>query len=226
MLINLRQITIVSINCVDPYEGAKALLYSCKNICFKEAILFTDTNVQIGGIRTIKIDNLKSVDEYNDFVLRLSEYINSDYVLLIQDDGYVINSNMWSNEFLKYDYIGALWPKEQSWIERQQTKKYMVGDWNRVGNGGFSLRSKKFMELSAHFKSCEGVGEDVFLCLKNYGYMKQHGINFAPIELAKKFSYENNIDNWQERVELDVNKHFGFHGKELLNSQYLISLKG
>ena len=36
--------------------------------------------------------------------------------------------------FFDYDYIGAPWPNNFV---------------NRVGNGGFSLRSKKFLELTA-----------------------------------------------------------------------------
>ena len=40
---------------------------------------------------------------------------------------------LWDPKFLNYDYIGALWPHYKE---------------NQVGNGGFSLRSKKLLESS------------------------------------------------------------------------------
>ena len=31
---------------------------------------------------------------------------------MVQDiDGHIVNPHLWTNEFLKYDYIGAPWPK-------------------------------------------------------------------------------------------------------------------
>lgn len=226
--IGLENITAVSINCVNAQEGINALLYSAKNIQFKELILFTHEEISHPDIRVVKIDKLASVDQYNDFVLRLNDYydiLDSDYTLIVQDDGFVTSPELWRNDFLQYDYIGAPWPSERSWVEKQFNQQYMKPGFNQVGNGGFSLRSRKFLELSAHFISCEGAGEDTFLCHRHYGYMLQNGINFAPVEVAKQFSWENNIDDWQNPGVLDELKHFGFHGKNFSNSQEIIKLK-
>lgn len=225
-MIELPNVTILTVNCVDANEGIAAINYSRKGINFKEAILFTHEDVYAPDIKVIKIPRLKSVDEYNDFILRLGDFnIDSDFVMVVQDDGYPININNWDNRFLDFDYIGAVWPNERSWIERQQTRNWMHSDWNRVGNGGFSLRSRKFLILSSTFSSCKGFGEDVFLSLVNHKYMVDNGINFAPVELAQKFSYENNLENWREPGIFDTEKHFGFHGKNFINSQELIDLK-
>lgn len=224
-MLNLPQITLVTINCVNPQEGVKALRYSMREIIFAEAILITHEDIIADDVKIIKIEKLNSVQEYNDFLLGLIQYIDTAYALVIQDDGYVLNASNWNHSWLKYDMIGAVWPNEQDWICRQQTKEWMVGNWNRVGNGGFSLRSKKFMELSDSFESCLGFGEDAFLNLVKYNYMIDNGIKFAPVEVAKKFSMENNLENWPERISLEVGSTFGFHGKELLNSDYLINLK-
>jgi len=224
--IGLENITAISINCVNAQEGINALLYSAKNIQFKELVLFTHEKVSHPDIRVIKIDKLASVDAYNDFILRLAEHIvDSEYTLVLQDDGFVVSPDLWRNEFLDYDYIGAPWPADRSWVEKQFNKEFMPDGFNQVGNGGFSLRSLRFMELSSHFASCEGAGEDTFLCHTQYKFMKTWGIKFAPVEVAKLFSWENNIDDWQNPGELDISKHFGFHGKNFSNSTEVIKLK-
>ena len=60
----------------------------------------------------------------------MKRYINTKFCLVTQWDGWVINSQKWNSEFLNYDYIGAIWPDYSS---------------NQIGNGGFSLRSKKLL---------------------------------------------------------------------------------
>jgi hypothetical protein len=66
--------------------------------------------------------------------------------------------------------------------------------------------------------------------LEKYGDAIKHGIKFAPFEISLKFSYEIpfNPDNkiWnRDGDNFDINSHFGFHGKNFKNSEYLISLK-
>lgn len=227
-MLNLQNVSIVSINCLNPLESVKALKYSCKDIKFKDVFLLTDENIKVAGVNTIIIDKLQGINAYSDFVLRLNDFYNlidSEFVLIVQDDGFVVNAELWDNDFLNYDYIGAPWPAEQDWVERQKSSRFMPIGYNQVGNGGFSLRSRKFLQLSSHFRECNGYGEDAFLCTVNYDYMINNGIKFAPVDLAKKFSYENPLENWSTQIEFDGNKHFGFHGRQFLNSQQLINLK-
>ncbi len=101
---------------------------------------------------------------------------------------------------------------------------------NRVGNGGFSLRSKKFLEFSDSFKDCEGYGEDTFLCTREYQKAVDAGIKFAPFELAVKFSYENPLieygTHWDQfDTKFDPTKHFGWHGSNFANTAELMGLK-
>jgi hypothetical protein len=90
---------------------------------------------------------------------------------------------------------------------------------NRVGNGGFSLRSKKlalvckelnFSDLKLKFSISS---EDIIICHYLYDYMKKNNIKFAPINLASNFSIEDEKTNYQ--YGYDVGKVFGFHGKHL-----------
>ena len=135
---------------------------------------------------------------------------------------------------IRDSYIGAPWPTAYSWRKRWSDKKYQNAaknsKINRVGNGGFSLRSKKFLKYASNFESCNGIAEDVFLCLVNYEKAIENDIRFAPFEIAFKFSYEVPLKGRKMKKEakdqfLDKSKHFGWHGKRFINSDELINLK-
>jgi len=229
----MEKIILVQINCVNARDGINAMHYSMRGMKFSDAILFTHEDIEADGIRVVKIDKLNSVDEYNDKVLRLYEMLEElkveyDFMLLVQDDGYVINPELWDPVFLAYDYCGAPWPNNKEWIDKQtKSNKHMVGDWNRVGNGGFSLRSKKFIKTTSDlFLTNGGRGEDINLCLHHGIVLKfVWGIKFAPVDVALRFSYENPIAETDYCPYFDKTKHFGFHGHQLNNSQELINLK-
>lgn len=83
-------------------------------------------------------------------IKELNKYIETSYVLIIQYDGFILNPDAWTDEFLEYDYIGAPW--------------WYTDDCN-VGNGGFSLRSKKLLEILANDDSIlETHPEDHHIC--------------------------------------------------------------
>jgi hypothetical protein len=87
----------------------------------------------------------------------------------------------------------------------------------RVGNGGFSLRSKKILslatELNLEWKPYFGFwNEDGFFCCHNKHLYEERGCVYAPIEVAAKFSIENSIE---ENKGIET---FGFHGKH--NNNY------
>ncbi len=221
-------VDIVSINCVNPEESIKALDYSCNKIKFNNSYLLTDKKIQHGNHKLIYVDKIKSISEYNNFCLKLNKFeFESDHILLIQDDGYVINAENWNNEFLKYDYIGAPWPNDQVWLEKfiEPSLQNFVSDIfneNRVGNGGFSLRSRKFLEYSENFTSCEGIGEDLFLTIINYNKALDNSIIFPDVEEALKFSTEFGLfgkdkKKWLKYKYMKKITSFGFHGKMNIN---------
>lgn len=232
---DLSNIDIVTINCTKPIDGLKAIKHCMKNFKFGKAILITHEELYDSEVETHIIPRLKSVDEYNDYVLNLHNYVNNDFVLLVQDDGFIVNPDNWDDEYLKYDYIGAPWSTNEdiAWIELQNEsiKQHLYDTLgkNRIGNGGFSLRSRKFIEYSSQFTTCHGMGEDAYLNVVNYDKAKTYDIKYPPFELAKKFSYENDLINDKIRnprkVMYNLEKHFGFHGHNFINSRELINLK-
>jgi len=130
--------------------------------------------------------------------------------------------------------VGAPWPSSNKWRKRWKQANYQDAyknaKKNRVGNGGFSLRSKKFLNYSSQFSSCNGIAEDVFLCLVNYKNAIEHGIEFAPFEVAYKFSLEVSLKGKNYRKEkanstFNTEDHFGWHGKRFSNKDYLLNLK-
>jgi len=191
----LNNITLLCIDGVNPHIGLKALKYSMKDICFAKSKLLSHIepdNIP-KNIEFIKIPKL-SHDSYSPFMLHeLYKYVDTDFCLTIHDDGFVINPHLWSDEFLNYDYIGAPW------------KDY--GQINRVGNGGFSLRSKKLINLCRNMKPMGH--EDGTICLTYKHILETYGCKFAPVEIAMKFSLESRIPE----CEFDLNNCFGFHGR-------------
>jgi hypothetical protein len=191
MSIALTDVTLCAADCAHPALAARALGNSLQQCRFGDAILFTDIEAE-GPFRTVKIPSLCSRDDYSAFILkRLCKEISTAYVLIIQADGYVINANAWRAEFKSYDYVGSVWP----WYEDGMT----------VGNGGFSLRSKRLLEMTAdpRFTQAGTLNEDDLICRFHRRALEARGIRFAPESVANQFAYERGTTGGPT---------FGFHG--------------
>jgi hypothetical protein len=185
--INLKNVTLVAISSIRINQTLKALNI-CKNFCdFHDCIFFTHKKV---NFNYIKIPVLKNINDYNNFVVKkLSSYIKSDYCLTIHWDGFIVNPNAWTDDFFKYDYIGSPWPQHD----------------NICGNGGFCLKSKKFLNVQEKYLSKMIVNEpeDVILSFKLRDLFKKEKCKYAPPKVAYKFATEKgNYEN---------NQSFGFH---------------
>ena len=233
----LKNIDIISINCNNPNGALMAIKHCQKYFQFGSATLFTHVDISDENVNTVKIPNISSVNDYSNFILQLVKYVNNEFVIIVQDDGFITNPKHWDDNFLNYDFIGAPWPssEDKSWIELQKPELrphlYNTLGKNRVGNGGFSLRSKKFLEFSSNFNDCNGIGEDAFLNIVKYNEAIKYGIKYPALDLALKFSHENAFIDDDKKirnpnfVDFDINNHFGFHGHNFRNSNSLINLK-
>lgn len=137
------------------------------------------------------IPPFRNVDEYSRFILTsLVDHIETSHALLVQWDGFALDAGAWDDAFLEYDYIGAPWPQ-------------FAAPFN-VGNGGFSLRSRRLMEALRDPRLTLHGPEDVCICRTNRALLEDHyGLRFAPFEVAARFAYE--------RGPLP-SATFGFHG--------------
>jgi hypothetical protein len=216
--LNLNNVTIVSINGRDPLSSTKAIEHSCKHIDFAAKLLLTNQELNHQDIKIVNAGNLSNLEDYNYFcVKKLNDYIETEYCLLVQPDGFVVNPYLWSEYFLQYDYIGAPWNEGLSQEVLRKCGMVSHSPTLIVGNGGFSLRSKKFLQECAKLEYKDlTLEEDCVVAVLNRSVLKNNGIKYAPVELARQFSLESPLD--QRSV---VGNSFGFHGKFYYFQNYL-----
>ena len=98
--------------------------------------------------------------EYNLFMLYgLAQLVQTDFCLVVQNDGFVINGKNWRDDFFEYDYIGAPVPylievenqfpkhthKQATWLAQHHNPP---AHHYEPQNGGFSLRSRRLLNAS------------------------------------------------------------------------------
>jgi hypothetical protein len=216
-MLNLTNITLVCVEGTERENSIKnaydALIVSSRDINFSDVVLISPKNYVNSKFNHIQIKPFSWIG-YNQFIVHeLNDYINSDFCIVIQSDGFITNPHLWTNDFLNYDYIGHSfdfnrYPDQIKGVNPDVLKRKGIYGLNRVGNGGFSFRSKKLLQLSQKIKTkCEGP-EDAFICNDNYDYFISNGIKFGTVEIADKFSKD--FGDYK-------NDTFGFHGnKDLL----------
>ena len=200
MKLHLPQVTLLGIDCVNLERLQVAMDICQENIDFGAVKLLTSLSTD--DPRAVTISHISSIEDFSRFCIQdLNKYVDTDYVLLVQYDGFIINPQSWTPEFLNYDYIGAplSWGKMQ---DEDGDLKFIVG------NGGFCLRSKKFLETSARFAN-EGEiekfhAEDMALCVWYRDLFEKEGLIYAPVDLGMKFSVVEGYGVYD--------KPFGFHG--------------
>ena len=134
-------VTLVSVACTKVPETIEAIRKCQSQMEFNRSILLTHEDIQAEGIEVIKIDKL-DYKGYNEFVaMELWQYIGTDFILLVQNDGYITNASKWKDEFMNYDFVGAPWPIPND----DTTYRTPSGRLVRVGNGGFSFRSRRLL---------------------------------------------------------------------------------
>ncbi|MFA5250930.1 MAG: DUF5672 family protein [Parachlamydiales bacterium] len=227
----------VSLSCVATREYAElscqAIETTLQNVKIAKIYWFSDIDFPgKTGLEVVKV-KIKPFDQKKNFNDQLSyitlklmpEVVQTDYNLIVQYDGFAVNKAAWTDRFFDYDYIGSA--VNYSWFS--DGKK-------RVGNGGFSWRSKKlyraFQKIGIKYRLNElpkakksrfrvdfadkftgqSVPEDfIICCIYRKLLEKKYGIRFAPLGLADRFSIGVNVASpW-------VGKSLGFHGPFAVN---------
>ena len=187
--ISLPNVTLVSVTSIRIEETLESMRISMIGIDFGSVKLFTDVDIVDTEIEIVKVPRMDLVG-YNRFVVyELGKYIDTNFCLQIQSDGYVANPKMWRDDFLNYDYIGAPWGFNCFYDK--------FGEMIKVGNG-ISIRSKKLMEIPNKYNmpwvSHDGnYNEDAQICIWNRSLFLDNGCTFAPFEVAKYFSHEEKL---------------------------------
>jgi len=197
--ISLPNVTLAAVSSVNIYETVKALKYSMKDIDFGEVAFITHKKPFMlpKGITYKHCERINDIDRFNYMmVYELATYIDTDYMLLVHYDGFVVNPQSFREEFLEYDYIGSPWP-----LPSEDHVSYFDEEGNvvRVGNS-VSIRSKRLLEYPSKHnlewrRTPNGdYNEDIFLCAMNKCQMERDGLRFAPIEVARLFGREHTME--------------------------------
>ena len=224
-MIELPDVGVVSIDTTSNLDGTLRALYtsmggikygSVKLITTEEQIKRYQSQLEGEGIvLEVPVSEIKDYNDYNYYVVyNLGNHIDTSHCLLVQPDGFVLFPEKWDNTWLEYDYIGAPW----AYVEDAYIDPF--GNHHRVGNGGFSLRSKKFLDVptkvevpwetnnSDFYWMPEGVvnyHEDGNVCVHNRHIFIEQGCKYAPVEVAVRFSQETRVP------ECEGITPFGFH---------------
>jgi len=183
---------MVSVTSVAVRATIDALQTSMREADFGRVLLLSDQRPAEPhpAIEWRAIERLDSRSDYSRFMLReLADHITTSHALCIQWDGFVVNGAAWQDRFLDYDYIGAVWPH--------------FGDTRRVGNGGFSLRSRRLLAACKDLPFDGTEAEDIVIARTYRGPLEDLGMRFAPESIAQLFAYERSPPSGHE---------FGFHG--------------
>ena len=212
--LSLPEVTIVSINGKDPEKSLAAIRHSSLEIEFGRQLLITNhpLETEVSGEIEVQVEKkLSSLADYNVFCLmELHDRIETEFCLIVQPDGFVVHPRLWSDFFLRHDYIGAPWnhlrSRELIQLSGHQYNNIPIPI---VGNGGFSLRSRRLLKEVASFKpDTSRLPEDCMISIRLRRQLEESGMRFAPLRIAQQFSLEWHIDQFSI-----VGNHFGFHGR-------------
>ena len=200
MKLQLPTVTLLIADGVNA-NRAKNVLEKCKSVADFGAVKLC-THLPVESEHRVEIMPLNSLVAYSIWCLtEMYKHFDTQHVLIVQRDGWIINPQSWNDGWLKYDYIAPLFVQHDD-----------------VGSGGFSLRSKRLMQAAAmkigvwdgteeHAQKLQVEKarsyEDGVLSLNMLGM----GFDFAPKEEAGKFCQGGNpnMAYYQPRP-------FGFHG--------------
>ena len=216
-MLNLKNITLICVATKDVKASYKALKYSSKDINFEKIMfLSNEEDPKDKDIIHIKIKPFKSVADWGKFIVfDLHKYIDTDFIILIHSDGFIVNPKSWKDNFLEYDFIGAPFPIPKN----NKTYSDYKGNIIRVGNS-VSLRSKKILQLPSELKLSwtkydpNYLHEDGYLSVHIRHILEKHGVNFAPFKIACEFARESTFDE-----NRNINP-FAFHKWAGPNRQY------
>ena len=185
-------VTLVIIETESYVLANNALRITLGQVSVAKVVVFTDQPELFGDFDCVLIKKIEKVDEYNHLLLQtVPDYVETDFFIVCQYDGFVLNGGQFSPHFFFYDYIGAPWGGRE------------VHD---VGNGGFSWRSKKLALAVRELTGGGPIGEpeDLFICRYHRSLLEdKFGCRFAPKAIAAHFAFE---------LPIPPHPTFGFHG--------------
>ena len=237
---NLEKVTYLSLvlnESEKKYQDIDSILRigqnSSKGLNFGKKIIYTykEPTIDPGDFEIKLVEKLDVWGVGDTGIKFYSDCFDTDFMINFHCDGFIQNPSAWDDNFLNYDYIGApICPS---------------GAFPLVGNGGFSLRSKKLCEKVKKLKdinylpkylSCFNGDfisedfyqklpfyyrhEDVYICLFCKDILTSYGFKFPDLNIATRFSTEHLavINNSFVQNEDVFNSSFGLHEIETISN--------
>jgi hypothetical protein len=196
------QLPSVTLICIDGLNANRAIkvLEHCKSLCDFGAVKLL-THIPCEYEHKVKIMPLNSLVAYSIFMLtKLHNYIDTPNVLIVQRDGWILNPQSFNPEWLNLDFIGPIFVQ-----------------YDKVGSGGFSLRSRYLMQEIAktvpewdgtqkhadEIQDTLGYYEDGVICLSE----RKNQFKIASLEQAAMWAQGGNRNPVYYREY-----PFGYHG--------------
>ena len=195
-MLALPTITLLCVETRDPKLAHWAIERCWAGATFAKTVLITSlekVKERKAGIEYVQAPAIKSTKDYSELLLSgLRQYVEGTHVLVIQWDSFVIHPELWTDEFLNYDYIGAVWPHHPQ---------------APVGNGGFSLRSSKLLKALEDDRFVKKHPEDYCICVENKKNRRIEN-DFSPLDIyllgfISREGYDSN--KYLEKVGLKGN---------------------
>lgn len=190
--LGLDEVTLIAVTSINMEATIKAIEACQSGVRFGACKLLTHQQPprQVPGMDVVIIPELATSHEYSQFMLKnLADHVATSHCLVVQWDGYVVHPERWDPAFLECDYLGASWPQ--------------FSDGYDVGNGGFSLRSRRLLKACQAEEFRPSHPEDVAIGRINRRWLEAQGMRFATCQMADAFSAER---------ASSPDKAFGFHG--------------
>ena len=184
---DLSRVTLVTVDTVC-HELTRLALDTCTAAVDYGAVLVL-SDKKIGDYGWVTFNGTSPKDVSDAYYKTLPFLVQTDYMMIVHWDSWIINPSHWRDAFLAFDYIGAPW-----WHNV-----------HNVGNSGFSIRSIKMARYIAESTLEHDFPDDDVICRRHRPALEAAGFRFAPSELAGYFAFERNILYPIDRV-------FGFHG--------------
>lgn len=221
-----KDITLMCITSKNLLFSILTYLLMMKYVKFTKYMFLTDCDdynmfniLRHLNVEIIKINPI-DFNGYNYFRLfGVQPYVDTKYVFFIEHDGFVFDVNEWRNEYLNYDYIGAVWRIETRDNPDFDNKAF-------VGNSGFCIMSKHFLDVIYKYKQellpyykkyimCDSVFCRSKYCNKIF---ENENVTKAPPTLARHFSFEA-LNTFNENLKT----FFGVHltGQKLEAHRYI-----
>lgn len=192
-MLDLSRVTLLFVE-TRAHEITKRVIDdSLSKASFGDVVIYSDKPelIPVPGARHIPCIDFPDKKSAGAFYYgRAMEAVETDFALMYEWDAGIFDPTKWKPEFFNYDYIGAPWVRP-------------FGDHYDVGNGGFTLMSKKLGHWAVTNVRKHPVYTDWDFCRFQRPAYEAAGFKWPNAALASLFSWELGPRNPD---------HFGFHG--------------